>query len=285
MVQNRKISVVKMSGEKVSFDESKLRRSLKRSGANNQLIKQVLSDIKAILYDGISTKEIYRRAFGLLRKKSRPSAARYKLKRAIYELGPSGFPFEKFVAEILSYDGFKTRVGVIVRGHCVNHEVDVVAEKEEKHFMIECKFHSDQGRICNVKIPLYIHSRFRDIEKQWSKQDGHSTKFHQGWVFTNTRFTTDAIQYGNCSGLMLVSWDYPSNGSLKERIDRSGLHPVTCLTTLTRREKQMLLDEGIVLCKVLHQNYSILEGAGVKGTRLKRVKEECEALCSQYSDK
>lgn len=61
------------------------------------------------------------------------------------ELGPSGFPFEKFISEILKFQGFAVQVGVIVEGHCVKHEIDVVAEKGEEHFMIECKFHNTQG--------------------------------------------------------------------------------------------------------------------------------------------
>lgn len=276
---HKRISIVKMTGETAEFDPSKLRRSLERSGASDVVIKQVIDEVAASLYNGISTKEIYKTAFALLRKSSRPTAARYKLKKAIMELGPTGYPFEKFVGEILSYQGFRTRVGVIVKGHCVNHEVDVIAEKDEKHFMVECKFHSDQGRHCDVKIPLYIQSRFKDVEKQWRKKDGHDTKFHQGWIFTNTRFTTDAIQYGNCAGLMLVGWDYPKKGSLKERIDVSGLHPITCLTTLSKNEKQKLLSKEKVLCMELCNHPELLKSIGISEQRHKKILNEAHELC------
>lgn len=129
-MEKKGISIVKMDGEKAVFDSSKLVSSLERSGANDVGISRILSHVEASLYDGISTKEIYKIAFSLLRKSSRPTAARYKLKKAIMELGPTGFPFEKFVGEILAHQGFSTNVGVIVKGHCVNHEVDVVAEKD-----------------------------------------------------------------------------------------------------------------------------------------------------------
>jgi hypothetical protein len=183
------------------------------------------------------------------------------------------------VAEILKYEGFNVKVGQIVKGHCVQHEVDVIAEKDNQHFMIECKFHSDSSRNCNVKIPLYIQSRFLDIEKQWKKKTGHDTKFHQGWVATNTRFTTDAIQYGTCIGLYLLGWNHPKKGSLKERIDASGLHPVTCLTTLTKREKQLLLEKMIVLCKDISKDEKILLSIGLQETRIKKVLAEAKALC------
>ncbi|MCB0397631.1 MAG: restriction endonuclease [Flavobacteriales bacterium] len=277
--------MVKMTGEKAVFDPAKLRRSLERSGADNSAIQQIIREVEASLYDGITTREIYKKAFSLLRKISRPTAARYKLKKAIYELGPSGFPFEKFIAAILDYEGFQTSTNVIVKGHCVKHEVDVVAEKEEKHFMVECKFHSDQGRFCDVKIPLYIHSRFLDVEKQWRKQDGHNHKFHQGWIFTNTRFTSDAIQYGNCSGLMLVSWDQPKKGSLSERINASGLHPITCLISLTASEKRTLLKMEKVLCMDLCNHPELLSAISVNPQRQKKILKEAAELCNTSSQR
>lgn len=275
-----KMNVTKMSGEKAEFDQSKLRNSLERSGANEAVIQQVIDKIGAFLYDGISTKEIYKKAFRLLRKTSRPTAARYKLKKAIMELGPTGFPFEKFVGAILDHQGYRTQVGVIVKGHCVNHEVDVVAQKEDQHFMVECKFHSDEGRHCDVKIPLYIQSRFIDVEKQWRKSPGHDTKFHQGLIYTNTRFTTDAIQFGACAGLKLVGWNYPKKDSLKEQIDRSGLHPITCLTTLTKAEKQKLLSMDKVLCMDLCNHPNLLNSIGIKNSKKqKNILHEANELC------
>ena len=201
------------------------------------------------------------------------------------ELGPSGFPFEQFVGELLKHKGYKTQVGIIVKGHCVNHEIDVIAEKDEHHFMIECKFHNRQDYVCDVKIPLYIQSRFLDVERQWKQLAGHAEKFHQGWVVTNTRFSEDAAQYGRCMNMNLVGWDYPKNNGLKDWIDGSGLHPVTCLTTLTQKEKQQLLDRKIVLCKTMHHNQSVLQNIGIHSPRLEKVMEECSALCEEFSAK
>ncbi|MDX1470503.1 MAG: ATP cone domain-containing protein [Flavobacteriaceae bacterium] len=274
------LSVVKMTGEKVEFNESKLRRSLERSGASDVIIQQVINEVQESLYDGISTKEIYKLAFSLLRKSSRPIAARYKLKKAILKLGPTGFPFEKFVGKILNYQGFRTSVNIIIPGHCVDHEVDVIAEKGDQYFMIECKFHSDQGRHCDVKVPLYIHSRFIDIERQWLKKEEHENKFHQGWIFTNTRFTSDAIKYGSCAELRLVSWDYPKGSSLKELIDASGLHPITCMTTLSKSEKQNLLSKEIVLSVELCQDPEVLTSIGISKQRHQKILNEANALCN-----
>lgn len=276
------INIVKYSGDVVAFDVDKLINSLRRSQASEELIQQIVEQVEGQLYDGITTKKIYQTAFNMLKRKSRVSASKYKLKKAIMELGPSGFPFEKLVGKLMEQEGFSTQVGVIVQGNCVQHEIDVIAQKDNYHYMIECKYHSDQGRFCNVKIPLYINSRFLDVEKQWERQKGHNTKFHQGGVYTNTRFTTDAIQYGQCVGLLMTSWDYPKGNGLKDRIDQSGLHPLTALTTITKAEKTKLLDKGIVLCKELHETPTLLNEIGVDKTRHKKILEDSEALCKTH---
>ena len=277
------ITITKASGEKVAFDGQKLRHSLKRARANEDIIEEVIREVEKLLYTGISTNEIYRLAFSMLRKKSKHSAARYKLKRAIMELGPSGFPFERFVGEILKHQGYSVQVGTIVKGNCVNHEIDVIAEKENHHYMIECKFHNASGYTCDVKIPLYIQARFKDVEHEWKNIPGHGIKFHQGWVVTNTKFTADAIQYGQCSGLYLLGWNYPAAKSLRELIDETGLHPLTCLTTLTRIEKQLLLDKKIVLCKELCDNPSLLSAINVSQKRWQSILQESNQLCEEYS--
>lgn len=267
-----KIIIRKRSGETVPFDVDKLRRSLERSGAGVSDIDAVVREVKNRLVEGMSTHKLYHLAYSILRKKSKNVAGKYRLKKAIFDLGPTGYPFEKFVAELLKYQGYKVEVGKIVKGHCVDHEVDVVAEKDNRKFMIECKFHTDPGRKSDVKVSLYIHSRFLDIEKQWSRQPDAGNRFHQGWIVTNTRFTEDAVDYGKCAGLHLISWDYPSQGSLKERIDISGLHPITVLGELTKKEKQDLLDMDIVLCRNLKREH--LEKVEISENRCKKILSE-----------
>lgn len=274
------INIVKYSGDIAAFDVDKLINSLRRSKASEELIQQIVVQVESQLYNGISTKKIYQMAFRMLKAKSRVSASKYKLKKALMELGPSGFPFEKLVGKLMEFEGFNTQVGVIVQGNCVSHEIDVIAEKENNHYMIECKYHSDQGRFCNVKTPLYVQSRFMDVKQRWKSQVEHDAKLHRGGLYTNTRFTTDAIQYGTCVDLMLVSWDYPPQNSLKVRIDKAGLYPLTALATLTKTEKRQLLDKGIVLCKEVYENPILLEQLGVNESRQKKILDDSLKLCS-----
>lgn len=279
---NSPINIVKKSGDIVVFDVEKLTNSLRRASAGENVIQQIVGEVQSTIYEGMTTSKIYKIAFDLLKKYSRVSASKYKLKNALFELGPSGFPFEKLVGKLMAHEGFSTQVGVIVQGNCVSHEIDVIAQKEDNHYFIECKFHSDQGRFCNVKIPLYVNSRFLDVEKQWKKQKSNEGKISKGGVYTNTRFTTDAIQYGKCAGLLMASWDYPLGNGLKERIDKSGLHPLTALTTLTKNEKTKLLDLGLVLCKEIYENPEVLNQIGISKPRHKNIIKDAKELCSLH---
>ena len=273
-------SITRRNGEVVPFDPERLRRSLVRSGAGKPEVERTVAEVEAQLHEGMSTQAIYKTAFRMLRKHGRGVAARYSLKQAIFQLGPTGFPFEKYVAALLAHQGCRTQVGVIVQGACVDHEVDVIAEQGEKHFMVECKFHSDPKRKCDVKIPLYIQARFKDVEASWVQRPGHQHKFHQGWLVTNTRFTSDAIAFGECAGLHLISWDHPRKGSLRELIDRSALHPITCLTSLSRADKQRILDQGTVLCADVLRDPTILSRSSVDPRKTDKVLKEIDELCS-----
>ncbi|MBX9785327.1 MAG: restriction endonuclease [Chitinophagaceae bacterium] len=285
MASNKPILVTKYSGETEVFNPEKLLHALKKTGAGEKLVTDILIDVESRLYEGIPTKKIYKMAMSKLKSRSKPMAARFHLKQAIMELGPSGFPFENFVAALLKEQGFAVQVGVTAEGKCVKHEVDVIAEKDNRHFMIECKYHNQPGNVSNVKIPLYVHSRFLDVEEQWKQIPGHSMKFHQGWVVTNTRLTTDAVQYGSCAGLHLWSWDYPYGQGLKDIIDETGLYPLTCLTTLSAREKNELLNKHIVMCKELCHNPQLLSQIGIEKERAERIIKEGNELCHSLIQK
>ncbi|HLV38538.1 ATP cone domain-containing protein [Xanthomarina sp.] len=273
------IEIIKSSGEKVRFSLEKLRASLNHSGADKELVDQIIDRVRDELYQGISTKEIYNRAFALLKKKSSFFASKYKLKKAIYELGPTGFPFENFIAAIFKYSGYQVQVGKILQGHCVSHEIDVVAIKNNEMSVVECKFHSEEGRNCNVKVPLYIAARFKDVKTHWDTKS-HKNDLNEGYVVTNTRFTEDALQYGNCIGLKLLSWDYPKEDGLKDKIDRLGLYPITVSTLLTKREKQFLLSRDVVLCRDLIGDSFFLDHLGISEIRKEKILNEINQLCN-----
>ncbi len=277
-MKQKPIFIKKNSFDVEPFSTQKLEHSLLRSGASEEEIENIISKIQTEIYDGISSNEIYKKVFAYLKKSNRTSASRYSLKRAIFDLGPTGYPFERLVAALLREKGFKTSVSVILYGECVTHEIDVLAEKEGSVYAIECKFHSDSNAVSNVKIPLYINSRFLDIQKQWNTNSKNTTHLKQGWLVTNTRFTIDAINYAKCVGLNLLSWDYPLNNGIKDNIDSFDLYPITTLINLSKDEKTTLISKDIILVKELYENKIVLEKMRITSDRIVKILNEVKEL-------
>lgn len=277
------VFVVKTSGEKEPFSIEKLRRSLERSGADKETAQLVIDHITPELHDGMKTSQIYGHAFSILKRKKFPAAIRYSLRKAVMELGPSGFPFERYAAEILRRKGYTARTGVILPGFCVSHEVDILMEKGNRHIFAECKFHNQQGIKTDVKVALYVHARFLDLQKGHDEKEKMGVaKIHEGWLITNTKLTSDAIQYANCAGLNIIGWDYPEKGSLQDLILETGVHPLTFLSTLSARDKNNLLAQGVVMCSELKTNDTHLKSIGLSDEQIKNVVDEVGRVCLEF---
>lgn len=286
--QNKKtVTIIKGNGETEPFSRAKLMRSLKRSGASTAIAEHVTSSIEGELKDGMHTQKIYRKAFQLLRKKETlsPVAHKYNLRNATMELGPDGFAFEQFVGEIFKSLGHKVKVGVYIEGWCVEHEVDVSGRKDGVHRMIECKFHNRRGYKTDLKVALYVNERFRDIEKKHEHDSPEGSREHEGWLVTNTKLTSKAIQYAQCAGLKVVGWGYPKKGegNLEDMIELSGIHPVTILMTLSNKHKKLLLEKDIVTCAQVRNKPDVLKQVGVPDSKIAAIMKEVNKLyqCGQ----
>lgn len=273
------ITIEKSTGEREAFDPAKLSSSLAKAGANPDTIKAIVKHVEGELVDGMTTTEIYRHAFLLLHKKASHIAAKYSLKRAVAALGPNGFPFEKFVAEIFRAKGYEAVTDQIVQGGCVEHELDVVAWKGDELIMVEAKFHNEQGLKSDLKVALYIKARFDDLKGQVYIYGDKERKMSKGLLVTNTKFTDHAIRYAECQKLNLIGWNYPLNGNLEDLIIESKLHPLTCLTTLSEVDKQNLLKGDLVLCKHVVERKDSLSDFGISKDKTEAILKEAALVC------
>jgi HJR/Mrr/RecB family endonuclease len=272
------VLVAKADGTTEPFDSSKLLASLMRAGASDVVAEEITKDVRKELYNGISTSQIYHKAFAQLRDLRRGAAARYSLKRAIQEFGPSGFPFEEYLADLFRAEGYKAQTDQIVQGGCVEHEVDVILTKDRTKTYVEAKFHNNPGYKTDLKTVLYVQARMEDLQK--TSKNG----VLRGMVVTNTKFTAQAVRYASCVGLELLSWEYPDKQDLHERIDMAKLYPITALTSLSRNEKMALLQKKMVLCTQLPRDTRSLARIGIRGQRAQAVIEEAGALCVPGKD-
>lgn len=266
------VNVIKASKLAEPFNTDKVLGSIKNIGIPESLQKDVVSHINGKLYDNIPSKEIYGHVSEFLGTSDFPySKSKYNLKQAIMDLGPTGYPFEDFISEILTQIGYSTEVRQVLMGKCISHEVDIVAKKNNETIMIEAKFHNSTGTRSDVRVPMYTKSRYEDL---LSKH-----QFTNAWVITNTKATTDAIAYSECVGMKMISWSYPDGESLRDLIESAGLHPVTILSTLSQQQKITLLNRHLVRCKSIHDNPESLDILDMSHEDKKKVLEEITYIC------
>ncbi|MBX4181510.1 YraN family protein, partial [Candidatus Parcubacteria bacterium] len=192
--------------------------------------------------------------------------------------GPSGFPFEDFVAEILKAQGYESLTRQVVLGGCVPHEVDVVAYNEKKLIMVEAKFHNELGIKSDLKVVLYVKARFDDLKENVYNYGGKDRPVTDNWLITNTKFSSTAIHYAECKNMTLIGWNYPEKGNLQDMIEEERLHPITCLTALSEDNKKTLLTNGVVLCSNIASNPDILKKVLGGGVDVEEVINEIKEL-------
>jgi hypothetical protein len=273
-------TVLKADGKSEYFKVEKLRRSLRRAGANSAEITEVIKAVEDHLFDGIKTQEIYRYAFEVLRKTGAPAATRYSLRRALFGLGPTGFPFERFLAKMFASNGYTTKTGIIIEGHCAPHEIDVAAYKSDHSFVGEAKFHARPGIKSDLQVAMYSYARLLDLQdKNICGEDICGIK--EFWLITNTKFTTTAEKYGACVGLKLLSWDYPKNNNLHDRIEKSRVYPITVLRSLSANQISALFEHDVILCQDIIDNKHLLRSLHTTEQKRQEIIVEAESIISR----
>lgn len=275
------VSILKSSGKTEKFSLKKLVGSLMRSGAPRDIAYDIARQVRKQVKPLTPSKDIYRMARKLLRKYNRSSGMKYSLKKALFSLGPSGYPFERYFARILSNYGYSVQVGRTIDGYCVQHEVDVIAQNDDEHIFVECKYHSKSGTATDVKTALYIHARFLDIKKAYEKIINNRNVAIKCWLATNTRCTYDATEYAECTGLGIVSWRYPEESSLEKLIEDKKLYPVTILPAARKGPLEILMKKDFVLAQDIADvdEQSFLRNSGLDYRIARQLKKQADELC------
>jgi ATP cone domain len=272
------ILVTKADGSTEYFKIEKLRRSLRRAGAAPDEVNQIVAEVSKTLQNGVYTQEIYRQAFTLLRQSRIPAAARYSLRRALFGLGPTGFPFELFLSKLFELDGYTVKTGSIISGKCAEHEIDVAAYKEDHSFVAEAKFHARPGIKSDLQVAMYSYARLLDLKEAKVCTDA-ICGIKEFWLITNTKFTSAAERYAECVGVKLLSWDYPKHNNLHDRIQRAGIYPVTVLQNISPSQVETLIGRGAILCQDILEQPHILRHLHISQKKQEALLDEVRAIC------
>lgn len=273
-------TITKADGTREVFDEERLALSLERAGAGEHTARRVTNAIVSTITPGATSKEIYTRAFTLLRREARPLAARYAARRALLELGPTGHPFEDFVSHLFRKEGWFVETRKIIKGHCVSHEVDIYASHpaQNEFLAAELKYHNDPAYKTDLKIALYVKSRFDDIFA--CDPAVRECPIDRGLLVTNTKFSSEAVAYAECAGVELLGWGYPANNSIFTRMTRAKVYPITALTGLSLAEKRLLIENGVIAVDELVDNPRRLDILHLSPEAVGEILAETDGLLS-----
>ncbi len=274
----RVILVTKASGETEPYDREKIRRSILGSGAGEQIAERILREVDTQLYNGITTEKIFRIVFKLLNKHHPSSASRFDLKGAIMRIGPAGYPFETYLSEVLREYGYDVKVRQIVQGRCVPHEIDIIAKDKKGTTMIECKYHNNRGTKSNIHDGLYTWARFLDLQE--GANEGKCEPFDAVWLVTNTKLTSEVLEYGNCRGLSILGWSYPPNNNLRVMIESKNLYPITVLRSIDKMSLEKLFSADLMLAKdlIAMQPRQLSAKAGISPNRAELILDEAQGV-------
>ena len=273
--------ITKADGTTEQFDATKLERSLRRAGARNGDVVSVLAEVEKTLTPGATTRDIYDRAFDILKHLGGPIATRYTLRAAIQQLGPTGFPFEDYIARLFQYEGYETLVRQNLQGSCALHEIDGVGRLGEKVFIGEVKFHKDPGYKSDLQTALYSYARYLDVLESKVCAE-HICGINTLKIITNTKFTQAMLEYSLCKGIELHSWGFPrGDASLEALVEKYQMYPISILTSLSEHHKILLMQRGIVLCRDFIDRRAQLLDYKIPEKVIAAAVAEAEALFAQ----
>ena len=266
------IFVIKRNGDREPFSEEKVYRSMRRVGVPEDLEHEAMNEIKKDLSGDVTTDEIFRKILSFLEPRDRKSSIRFNLRQALFELGPTGFPFEQYLARIFRDQGYEVEVGIQMRGDCVTHEIDLLLMKNGTRQIVEAKFHNSPATKSDIQTALYTYARFLDVK---DKNDLDNV-----WLITNTKLSQDAIIYTQCKGIPAIAWNYPNEGNLQDFVEQPEMYPVTILNSLSPAEKQRLVEKDIVLCRdLIERKDEALADVLINNENLERAKEDALMIC------
>ncbi len=265
------IWVVKESGEKEPFNKQKARNALRRAGLSAKESDEALSRLAPRLRQNITTKRIYSLLYEIIEEMRPEVSHRYNLKRALFDIGPEGYEFEDFISRLLETRGCRTEVRQRLAGKCVEHEIDVVAEKNGEAFAVECKFHNQYGTRCRIQTALYVYARFLDLRE--GARIGTCRRITRPYLVTNTKFSEDVIRYAECTGFPLLGWKYPFREGLETMIDKTRCYPVTVIQMGRDITRRLLARKIVTVGDVPDSPQRLAEMSGIPLAKAREVVE------------
>ncbi len=241
--------MIKADGRKQLFDKEKIVRTCLRMGASRETAEKIAYAVEARAYDGIETKKILKMIFRLLSRYNPAIKHMIDLRKALSLINPKP-DFERFVQILLSEHGYEVTPNQIIRGKCVEHEVDAVAKKNGKTYIVEVKHHFNYHTPTGLDVSRIARAVLEDVTEGF-ELGLNNLKIDAAMIVCNTKLSNHALRYAKCRGIHHIGWGSPPNCDLQKMIEEKKLYPVTYIKGLNKTVREKFSLAGIVLLKQL----------------------------------
>jgi hypothetical protein len=218
-------------------------------GATKQDAEEIAGKIESRVYDGMPTAKVLQMIFQFIHK-YKPQASRlYDLRRGL-SLMNSKPEFEKFVQILLANIGFEVVPNRILKGKCIEHEVDAIARKDGVTYFVEAKHHYNYHAFTGLDESRIARAVLEDVSEGFNL-GLTDLKIDEAMIVTNTKYSEQAMQYGICRNILQIGWSTPADLGLRDIILEKSLYPLSCIRGLKTDARLQLVDSGIILINQL----------------------------------
>ena len=243
------ISVTKADGTRQLFDREKVIRTCLRIGASREVAETIAENIERNIHDGIKTRRILQMIFKQLSERNPAVDQLIDLRTALSLMQPKP-DFERFIQILLSEHGYTVVPNQIVRGKCVEHEIDAVARKDGKTYIVEVKHHVDHHTLTGLDTSRIARAVFEDITEGF-ELGLNTLEIDKAMIVSNTKFSEHAQRYAECRGIRHIGWSSPRDHNLRTMITEKKLYPITYIKGLDTKMMEKLSYKGMILLKQL----------------------------------
>lgn len=275
--------VTKFDGTVEPFERQKIVNTCLRMGASQENAQAIADSIEQKIYKGIHTRKILQMIFSRL-KRHRP-AVRHQidLRRAISLLRPKP-DFERFVHLLLREYGYSVTPNCVIRGRCVEHEIDAVAQRGKETVLVEIKHHIRYHTRTSLDVCRVARASIEDLKEGYDL-GLNTVNFSKALIVCNTKFSEHARQYAECRGIGHIGWRAPPDHGLERMIEDKRMYPITYLKTLRRESRDRILDCGMVLLRQLtaHNVKELQKSTKIRKAELEQLIKKAQEILSDDS--
>jgi hypothetical protein len=218
-------------------------------GATREIAEKIADRVEVKIYDGVETRQILRMVFRQLRRYRPALKHQIDLRRALSLIKPKP-DFERFIQILLEEHGYTVTPNQIVKGKCAEHEVDAIASKNGKTYIVEVKHHFNYHKPTGLDVGRIARAVLEDVTEGF-ELGLNNLRLDNAMIVCNTKLSEHAKRYVKCRKIHHLGWSSPSELDLQTMIEEKKLYPITCLKGLNIKIQRRFSSAGIILLRQL----------------------------------